>query len=239
MTATTHTTPRATGGFDRDHVRRGAAAMFPLVVSIAPLGLLVGAAVATHPDRPAAFASTWLVYGASAHLALLDLTATGAGTAVVVVTCLLIQARLVVYAASMSAHWRAESGRFKALMAATIVDPSFAIGDGRYREPGSAVEKRSFFVGATATLWVGWTLLIVVGAVAGARFAHVAVLQVALPVCLVPMVAPALAGRPGRAAVVTAATVAVIGRSWPSGLGLVAAIVAGAVAGAIVEEQAR
>jgi predicted branched-subunit amino acid permease len=124
-------------------------------------------------------------------------------------------------------------------MAATVVDPSFAIGDARYREPGSHVEKRSFYVGAAATLWFGWLLLILVGMVAGTRFSHIAVLQIALPVCLVPIVAPALAGRPGRAAVVTAASVAVAGHALPNGLGLVAAIVAGAVVGAVVEERSR
>ena len=120
-----------------DEMRRGAAAMTAMLAGIVPLGLVVGATAAEHSSQGAAFAATWALYGASAHLAFLDLTDSGAGALLTVATCLLINARLVVYSASMAGHWRGEGTRFKALAAATIVDPSFALGDARYREPGS------------------------------------------------------------------------------------------------------
>lgn len=221
----------------RHEMQRGAAAMTAMLAGIVPLGLVVGATAAEHRAPGAAFASTWALYGASAQLAFLDLTNTGASALLTLATCLLINARLVVYSASMAGHWRGEGTRFKALAAATIVDPSFALGDARYREPGRPAEQRAYYVGAAATLWIGWTAAIVAGAIVGAQFTHVAALQLALPICLVPLVAPVLATRPGAATVVTAAAVGVATREWPAGSGLLLAIVAGAVAGTIVERR--
>ena len=211
--------------------------MTAMLAGIVPLGLVVGATAAEHSSQGAAFAATWALYGASAHLAFLDLTDSGAGALLTVATCLLINARLVVYSASMAGHWRGEGTRFKALAAATIVDPSFALGDARYREPGSPAARRSFYVGAAITLWIGWTAAIAVGAVIGAQFAHVSALQLALPICLVPLIAPVLSTRPGAATVVTAAIVGIVTRDWPAGSGLLLAIVVGAIAGTIVERR--
>jgi predicted branched-subunit amino acid permease len=220
-------------------VRGGAVAMLPLLAGVAPIGLLVGATIADHSNTAASLAGTWLIYGASAHLAFMQLTGAGTDTALVVITCVLINARLIVYSASMAAHWRDESTGFKALASAAIVDPSFALADARYRRPGSTADKRAFYVGAATTLWIGWTVLVVGGMAVGGRFGQPRVLALALPLCLFVMIAPSLVNRPVLAGVVTAGTVALFADQLPSGAGLLAAIVAGAVAGAIAEGRSR
>lgn len=220
-------------------LRRGAVAMLPLVTALVPLGLAVGARVGTHPDPAAALGATWLLYGASAHLALLQLTETGAGVVATVATCLLIQARLLVYSAALGTHWRHERRGVKALLAAGIVDPSFALGSARYGEAGTAQAKRAFYVGAAGTLWVGWSVLIVAGTAFGSAIGRLHVLALALPVSLAVTAAPALRSSPGRAAVAASSVVALASGALPSGTGLVAAIVAGAVAGVLAEERAR
>lgn len=216
-------------------LRRGAVAMAPLLAGVAPLGLLVGAAIAEHGDPAAGLAGTWLVYGASAHLALLQLTDAGAGVATVVATCLLINARLVVYSAGLGRHWRGESTRFKALMAFTVVDPAFAVGDTRYREPGDAAAKRWHYVGAAVALWFGWAVAIAAGATFAPAIGELRLLAMALPACLVAMIAPTLRTRPGALAIGVSMAVAALAHPLPSGAGLLLAIVAGATAGAIAE----
>jgi predicted branched-subunit amino acid permease len=238
---TTVVVPRTEPGADEGctsigtGLRGGSIAMLPLLAGVAPLGLLVGAAVAAHGEPGAALAGTWLVYGASAHLALLQLTDSGAGLATVAATCLLINARLVVYAATLGRHWRGEGAVFKAVMAFTIVDPSFAVGDDRYRGAGSPSDKRAFYVGAAGTLWFGWAAAVGLGMAFGGSIGQLSVLSMALPVCLVAMAAPALRNRPGRSAVATSIAVALSTNGLPAGTGLLIAIVAGAVVGAVVE----
>jgi predicted branched-subunit amino acid permease len=235
---TTVSTP-ATAREARRELRRGVLTMAPVLAGLAPIGLLVGTTIAAQHAEGPALAATWLVYGASAHLALMELTGAGVSGTVVVATCLLINARLLLYSASLSTHWKGESTLFKVVLAPTIVDPSFALGDARYQQPGSPEAKRSFYVGAAATLWFGWSALVTLGIVAGARLGELRVLELALPLCLVAMFAPRLVQRPGRAAVAVAAAVAYLGRGWPSGVGLLAAIVLGATAGAVVEGRTR
>ena len=226
------------GRLDRLEARRGMMAMLPLLAGVAPLGLLVGASVAAHGEPGAALAGTWLVYGASAHLALMQLTDGGAATAAVVATCLLINARLVVYSATLGHHWRGESTAFKALMAVTIVDPSFAVGDARYRDTGSTSAKRAHYVGAAALLWLGWTAAVAAGMAFGSSLSDVRMLTMALPICLVAMIAPALRTRPGLCAVAVSVAVSLSTRGLPSGSGLLVAIIAGAAAGAVAERRA-
>jgi predicted branched-subunit amino acid permease len=213
--------------------------MLPLLAGIAPIGLLVGATVAEQSNTAASLVSTWTIYGASAHLAFMQLTDAGASTALVIVTCVLINARLIVYSASMSAHWRAETLGFKAVASAAIVDPSFALADARYRRPGPATDKRSFYIGAASTLWFGWTVLVVAGMAVGARFGQPRVLALALPLCLVVMIAPSLVSRPLLAGVSAAGAVSLFADHLPSGAGLLAAIVAGAAVGSFVEGRRR
>jgi predicted branched-subunit amino acid permease len=78
---------------------------------------------------------------------------------------------------------------------------------------------------------VGWSALIAVGAIAGGRLDSLR-LDVVVPLCLATLVGPMLRDRGGRAAVVAAASVATLGSRLPAGAVLLAAIAAGALAGA-------
>jgi predicted branched-subunit amino acid permease len=229
----TATQPRA--GTNRE-LRRGAASSLALLVGFAPFALVIGATVAEHPSPSAGWAASWLIYGGSAHLAVLDLTSTG-GVLVAVVTGIVINARLVIYSAALAPHWRTEPWTVRALMAPTIVDPTFALVEPRYREGGSRREKRAYYLGAALTLWFGWMALITVGMVAGGRVPAGVGLEVAVPICLTALVVPSLSSHPGRLAVFVAVVVAIAGSGWPAGSGLLAAIVGGALAGGIAERN--
>jgi predicted branched-subunit amino acid permease len=213
--------------------------MLPLLAGLAPFALVVGGAVAGDDSPMAAWAGTWLVYGGGAHLAVLESLDRGAGIALSIGAGLLINARLAVYSTTLAHHWRNESFGFKATMAATIVDPLFAVVEPRYRAEGDAVAKRSFCVGAALTLWFGWMLLVTAGALVGTRLGFVSALAVAAPICLAALVAPACASSPGRAAVAAGLVVTLLTSHVFGGAGLLAGIVTGAIAGSLVEGRQR
>jgi predicted branched-subunit amino acid permease len=215
----------------------GMRAMLPLLAGLVPLGMTVGAAVAACESPGAGFAGTWLIFSASAQLTVLDAGPGWAAAAGAIVAAFVINARFAVYGITMGRHWRDEPAGFKALMAATLVEVSFALGDARYRAAGSPADKRAYFTGAALTLWFGWMAAVIAGSVVGSAIGAGSVLRLVVPLFLVTMLAPALDDAPGRAAATAAVSVAIAGSALPAGVGVVAAIAAGSVVGAGYERR--
>jgi predicted branched-subunit amino acid permease len=229
----TTTRPHSPG--ETSALRQGAAGMVPLMAGVIPFALVVGAAIADHPSRPAALAGTWLIFSGSAHLATLRLLEDGAGIGAVVLTGLLLNARLLVYSSSIAPQWHAEPLRFKLIGAAAIVDPTWALSQRPEALTGGPRARRDHYTGAALTLWLGWTAFVALGTVAGGGLGPGLGLGAALPICLAGIVAPAVVDRPTLAAVCGAAPVALAAGSFPAGTGLLAAVIAGVVAGLLAE----
>jgi predicted branched-subunit amino acid permease len=218
----------------RGEARGGALAMAPLLLGYAPFALVVGRAAAECPEPAAGWAATLLVYGGSAHLAVVQLLDAGAGVVAVVLTGLVVQARLVAYSASLAPHWAAWSGRARAVGAATIIDPTWALAQHRFArsdDGDSDAARRAWYLGAAATLTVGWTALVTVGFVAGAQLPSSPGWTLVSPLLLLTLVVPHLGGGGARRAVAAAVVVAVAGTGLPAGVPVLLAMVAGAVAG--------
>jgi predicted branched-subunit amino acid permease len=224
---------RPTGGsrLVARELRAGALAMLPLVVGLVPLGLVVGAATGRVADPVAGWAGTWLLYGASVQLAVAEGLRDGAATVMIVLGALAVNARLVVYSATFAPHWRSEGLAFRLLAAAMVVDPSFALGRARYDRPGSAPERRSYYLGAAATLAIGWTVLVTTGMVLGDRIVRVPGADLALPLSLLALLAPKLRDRVELRVVIAAGLVTAASGGLPRGAALPLAIAAGALAG--------
>jgi predicted branched-subunit amino acid permease len=220
------------GSRGRD-VLAGAAAMAPIVVAYAPFALVIGSTVATLDQPVAGWAGSWLIYGGSAHLAALQGLSRGSAL-LAVVTGLLINARLLVYSASLAPRWRDQPRWFRAAGAALLVDPTWALAEQHAERATSPGAQRRFYLAAGLTLGAGWSAMIAAGAIAGHRLAH-AGLRLAVPLCLIALVGPRLRDRGHRWAAACGALVAVATSGWPSGTGIVAAIAAGAIAGTAAE----
>jgi branched chain amino acid efflux pump len=213
---------------DRD-VRAGFLAMVPFVVGYAPFALVIGAAVGDSADPVAGWSGSWLIYGGSAHLAVLR--SLDAGLLVAVAGGLLINARLLAYSASLAQRWRDQPRWFRIVAAAMVIDPTWVAAERHAATGASEAAQRRFFLTAGVVMGAGWSALIAVGAVAGGRLDALP-LEVVVPLCLATMVGPMLRDRGGRAAVIAAASVATLGSRLPTGAVLLAAIAAGALAGA-------
>jgi predicted branched-subunit amino acid permease len=227
-------TPRAD---PRRAAREGAWAMIPLIAGYLPFALVIGAVCAEHGEPLAAWAGSWLIYGGSAHLATIR-TLDKAGLAVAVLTGLAINARLVVYSASLARHWTGQPRWFRFAAAGLIIDPTWAAAERHAERERDPVAQRQFFLGAGLTLGVAWSGAIAVGALAGARLGWLDV-DVVAPLCLIALIGQSIRSRSERAVVVAATTVAVLTRNLPAGSGLLLAIGAGVAAGALAQRGAR
>jgi predicted branched-subunit amino acid permease len=232
MTATTQQIRDA--GPEVRAVRAGVAAALPFVVGLAPFAFVIGSAAA-EGDALAGWAGSWLVYGGSAHLA--TLRAIGSGLAIAVATGLIVNARLLVYSASLASRWRTQPRWFRLVAAALVIDPTWAIVEGRPPAHSPADERR-FFLAAGLALGAGWSTMIAVGAAAGGRVGS-AHLAVAVPVCLAALVAPALRQARTRRVFLVAAVTAWLASGAPAGVAVLIAIGAGALAGAVSPRRAE
>jgi predicted branched-subunit amino acid permease len=210
-------------------VRDGVVAMAPFVVGLAPFALTIGAAAARTDDPLAGWSGSWLIFGGSAHLAVLR--SIHAGLLVAVAGGLLIHARLLAYGASLARRWQYQPLWFRLAAAALVIDPTWAAAERHAASGASDAEHRRFFLAAGLALGVGWSALMGVGIVAGGRLDSID-LDVMVPLCLVALVAPALRDVPNRLPMIVAAAVALGGPWLPSGTTMLLAIVAGTLAGA-------
>lgn len=222
----------------REALRQGAVAMLPLLAGYAPFGLLIGVAVAANPVPVAGAAGAWLIFGGSAHLAVLQMTAAGAPVLVTVLTGLLVNARVSVLSAGLAADWRGAPLRRRALAAALVIEPTWALADRQAEAGRTRAERQAHHLGAGAVLAAGWAIWIAIGAVLGARLESIT-LQVLGPACLVALVGPHTRNRRGAAAATAAAAVTLSTMHWPAGTGLLAAMVAGTAAAGAAGRASR
>jgi len=210
-------------------VREGARAMAPMMIAYVPFAFLVGAAVASSANPLAAWLGTSTIYGGAAHLAVLDVLEQGSGWAAAAAMGLLVNARLTAYAASMAPQWRSATRRQRVLAGLMLTDAPWALARGR------ASGHRPFYLGAAATLFVGWPMLVTLGMVADRWVNAVPVTDLLAPLTLGSVAISQLRQRPAAAAVAAASASAFVTMGLSTEGALMVAAVAGAVAGLVAD----
>src|SRR2546423_14043692 len=131
----------------------GAAAMLPLLASYAPFGCLVGVAVAHSSSPIAGWTGAWLIFGGTAHLIALQLTAAGSSVLVATLSALAVNVRLVLYSATIGPHWRGTTLRARLIAAATIVDPTWMLASRRFETHPVSAGRPRLLPRAPPPLW--------------------------------------------------------------------------------------
>lgn len=211
----------------------GAKDVSPIILGIIPFGLVTGAAVidAGLGLREAIGMSLFVNAGAS-QLAATALFKDGAPLLIVIGTALVINARMLIYSASLAPILvpRVKSRWGLALLGHPLVDQAYAavMTTGRYKD----VDIVPYYVGSWVILASFWQVSSIVGAVAGSFVPASWSLDFAVPLVFLAMLAPVLKHRVDlETAFVTAIAAAVLVPILPMQTGLLAAIVAGMVWG--------
>ena len=216
----------------------GARAMLPWLAGVVPFGLTVGVTIAESAVDPlAGWATGPLVYAGSAQLAAIELLDGGASMAVVVITILVINARLLVYSGSMAPWWTGSGRGFRALAAYLLIDPSYAVGTDGYRTHATRREAHAHYLGCGVTLWMAWQAAIGIGILAGGAVPDMSLLSLVVPYYLVAEVIRSTDSRPAGAAAAVGAVIAIAANGVPMHAGAVIAIAAGVAAAGLVEER--
>lgn len=222
----------------RSEIVAGVRSMIPWLLGVMPFGMVVGMNARTSGVSTAmGLATGSTIYSGSAQLTAIELLGSGADAAVVVMSVLVINTRLLLYGSSIAPHWRGTSRRFRAVAAYLLIDPSYAVGLNRYRQRPTG--GHTYYIAAGVTLWVAWHVAMFGGAALGGGVPEWLRLHYAVPLFLLAELVHVTKSAPALATAASAAMVAVAGTGLPLSSGLLVSIVVGVAIGAGFERRAR
>jgi 4-azaleucine resistance transporter AzlC len=223
---------------DRAALTAGARASLPILLGVAPFGLVTGVAVAAGGVGPLeALAMSVIVFAGASMLAAMQLLAADAPVALVVLTALFINLRFMMYSASLRQHLGGLPLRWKLPVAYLLADNPYALCIARYTDHPADAHKLEFYLGVSATVWLVWQLAVLAGALVGAGLPPSWRLEFAAPLAFIAISVPLLRDRAMVLAALAAAATVVLAHGLPLRLGLALAAVAGIATGLLAEKR--
>ena len=212
----------------------GARDVSPIILGIVPFGLVAGALVidAGFGILEAVGMSLFVSAGAS-QIAATTLFSEGAPMLVILGTALVVNARMFIYSLSIAPLFEPASARLRPILGHMLIDQNYAMTMTRGRERDD-VDVIPYYVGCWIALGGTWQLSTLAGALVGPFVPASWGLDFAVPLVFLAMLAPALKNSLAvQVAIVTGVTAAVLVPLLPMQTGLLVAMVAGMLWGAL------
>jgi predicted branched-subunit amino acid permease len=224
--------------FSRPAFFEGARDIAPMLVGIVPFGIVCGiGAIAAGASPVAALAMSMIMFSGAAQIIAVQLLAAGAPFAVILLSCLVVSLRLVMYSAAMAPYLRPLDHRWRGLLSFLLTDQAFAGTLQRFRDSDDVRANASYFLGSGALLWVTWQVATLAGIVAGQVIPASWQLDFVVPLCFLAVLVPLLRNRVSIL-VFAVATVAVIALdSIPLRLSLICAGLLAIAAGVLGDKM--
>ena len=216
----------------------GVRATLPLMTSVAPFGMLVGAyGLTTGIPAGVVLAMSPVVFAGSSQLLALQLMASGSPALVLLLTTLVVNLRHVLYGISLAPHMRSLGRGWQWLLAYFMTDEVFGVSILRYNQDAALARPNLhwFYLGSGLTLWSGWQACTAIGLLLGSQIPASWGLDFAIALTFIALVVPALADRAAVLAALVGGGLAVLLSRLPYNLGLVAAALGGILAGMAVD----
>lgn len=210
----------------------GVRALGPLLIGVAPFGVIYGVVALKSGLSPAAaMAMSSVLFAGSSQFLLAQLAGLGAPVLVMLGAVFLINLRHALYSASVAPHLAHLPRRWKALLAYLLTDEAYAAAIGPLMTSEDRRHAHWILFGAGLALWTGWQLSTLAGILLGAGLPSGLPLDFALPLTFIAIVAPLIRDRPRLFAALASAILAVLLAGLPYKTGLLGAALAGIAAG--------
>jgi 4-azaleucine resistance transporter AzlC len=209
--------------------RSGVRNFAPIILGVIPFGAIAGiAAVDAGLTVTQAIGMSVIVLAGASQLATIELLAQDAALVTVVLTALIINARFVMYSASLAGYVMPLSRSRKATIAYLLTDQAYAFSINRFTRQSEPPRVRfAYYTGVGMSLWVVWQVSTAAGALLGAFVPEGLSLDFAIPLVFIALLVPALRDLSDVLAAVTAAVLAVVAFGLPYNLSLITAAVVG------------
>jgi 4-azaleucine resistance transporter AzlC len=224
-------------GPSRRGFRAGLLAALPVLLAVAPFGLIFGIlAVEAGLEITQTMAMSSVVIAGASQLAALQLLTEQAPALIAILTGAVVNLRMAMYSASIAVYWQDAPMHWRLLAAPVLTDQSYALSIQRYqRHPDESLGDRlGFFFGIGVLTCCVWIIATYLGATVGSQIPAGWGLDFIVPITFIAIVAPMLRGRADLIAAVVAATLAMLLSGLPYGMGLLIAAAAGIGAGLLV-----
>ncbi len=210
--------------------------MAPALIGIVPFGMVCGiGSIAAGVSPLATMAMSAIMFSGSAQIIASQLLAAGAPLLVIVLSCLVVGLRFLVYSAAMAPYLRPLDHRWRNVLSFVLTDQAFASTIHRFRESDDLAGNASYFLGGGALLWIVWQIAELAGILVGQVIPASWQLEFVVPLCFIAVLAPLLRDRVSLLVVAVTAAVAITLDAMPMHLSLICAGVIGIVAGALAD----
>ena len=224
--------------FSRPAFFEGVRDIAPMMLGVIPFGIVYGvAAVAAGVSTLAALAMSMIMFSGAAQIIAVQLLAAGAPFAVILLSCLVVSLRLVMYSAAMAPYLRPLDHRWRNLLSFVLTDQAFAGTLQRFQTSNDVRANASYFLGSGALLWIVWQLATLAGVLAGQIIPASWQLEFVVPLCFLAVLVPLLRDRVSLL-VFAVATIAVVALdAMPLRLSMVCAGLLGIAAGVLGDKM--
>jgi len=215
----------------------GMRAMVPLLLPAIPFALVIGVAIAESsvPNLAGWFSSS-LMFGGASQLTAVTLLGDGAGALAAIVGALTVNARHIMYSAALVPQFRAQPRWFRRFGPYLLLDQVFALAS---THDAPSRNWRSYYIGAGATAWLLWQVLVGAGVLFGPIISADLDIDFVVPALFLGLLVPALVRRPAAVAAAVGAVVTAAFWQVPNRGGMLIGGIAGVVAGYLAESWSR
>src|SRR5450432_1348404 len=222
--------------FSRPAFFEGVRDMTPVLIGIVPFGMVCGiGAIAAGISPVAALAMSAIMFSGAAQIIASQLLAAGAPLPVIVLSCLVVGLRFLVYSAAMAPYLRPLDHRWRNVLSFVLTDQAFAGTIQRFRDSDDLRANASYFLGGGLFLWVAWQLSTLAGILVGQVIPAAWQLEFVVPLCFIAVLAPLLRDRVTLLVVVVAGVAVVALDAMPMRLSMICAGLIGIAAGAFAD----
>ncbi len=215
-------------------------AAVPLAVPALPIGVLLGVAIreSVVVGNLAGWASSFLVFAGAAQFAAVELLDDGAGVVAVVAAIFMINARHLMYSAAIGGRFQEAPRWFRFVGSYFLVDQVFALNNEHSPLAPTArplAEQLRFFLGSAIPMATVWYFGVGAGILLGEFIPASWEIEFAIPLMFLGLLVLSTFNLPGVVAAVIGGAVAVLGRDWPAGTGLLTGAVLGVIVAGVLD----
>ena len=222
--------------FSRPAFFEGVRDMTPALIGIIPFGMVCGiGAIAAGISPLATLAMSAIMFSGAAQIIAAQLLAAGAPLPVIILSCLVVGLRFLVYSAAMAPYLRPLDHRWRNVLSFVLTDQAFASTIHRFRESDDLRANASYFLGGGALLWVVWQIATLAGILAGQVIPASWQLEFVVPLCFLAVLAPLLRDRVTFLVVIASGAAAIVLDQMPMRLSMICAGLIGIAAGALAD----